>query len=76
MNLEPFNLMTIPMSIRLLAIDLYRLYREVGELEDRIKNAPYQKRPELEDSLRKKRAERDSIRNALEGQKDDSKTRP
>jgi len=63
------------MSIRLIAQELYRLYKEVEELEDQIQNAPHHKRPELEDSLRKKRAERDRIRNALEGQKADSKNR-
>jgi len=63
------------MSIRLIAQELYRLHQEVEKLEDQIQNAPHHKRPELEDNLRKKRAERDRIRNVLEGQKDDSKTR-
>jgi len=63
------------MSIRLIAQELYRLHQEVEKLEDQIQKAPHHKRSELEDSLRKKRAERDRIRNALEGQKDDSRKR-
>ena len=63
------------MSIRLIAQELYRLHQEVEALEQQIQNAPHHKRPELEDNLRKKRAERDRIRNALEGQKDDSRKR-
>ena len=63
------------MSIRLIAQELYRLHQEVEALEDQIQNASHHKRLELEDNLRKKRAERDRIRNALEGQKDDSKNR-
>jgi len=63
------------MSIRLIAQELYRLLREVEKLEDQLQNAPHHKRPKLEDNLRKKRAERDRIRNALEGQKDDSRKR-
>ena len=61
------------MSIRLIAQELYRLHQEVEALEQQIQNAPHHKRPELEDNLRKKRAERDRIRNALEGQKGDSR---
>jgi hypothetical protein len=63
------------MSIRLIALELYRLHQAVEKLEQQIRDAPYHKRPELENSLRKRRAEHNRIRNVLEGQKDDSKTR-
>lgn len=60
------------MSIRLIAKDLYRLIAEVEEIERRLDAAPAQAKPSLEDALRKKRAERDRIRKALDGQKDAS----
>ena len=63
------------MSIRLIAQELYRLHQAVENLEQQIRDAPHSKRPELEDNLRKKRAEHNRIRNVLEAQKDDSKTR-
>ncbi len=58
------------MSIRLLAKDLYLLIREVGQLEKRIENEPAEEREELKDRLRKLKAERDHMKNMLEGQKD------
>lgn len=61
------------MSIRLIAKDLYGLQREVQELEKAIRNAPWEQQPELKDKLRKARAERDRMRDILEGQKDASK---
>lgn len=58
------------MSIRLIAMDLYRLYREVTELEREIRNAPPEKSAELKDRLRKARAERDAMRRVLDGHKE------
>ena len=58
------------MSIRLLAQDLYRLIREVSELEKRIENASLENRDELKDELRKVKTERDRLRRALDGSKE------
>ena len=58
------------MSIRLIAKDLYRLMAEVEEIERRIENCAGQDRPKLEAALRKKKAERDYLRRALDGKKE------
>ena len=58
------------MSIRLLAKDLYRLIKEVGQLEKQIDNEPVEKQEDLKDRLRKLKAERDRVRYMLEGKKD------
>ena len=58
------------MSIRMIAKDLYRLRQEVERLEKELREAPSEKRAELEDRLRKVRAERDRMRGILEGSKD------
>lgn len=56
------------MSIRLLARDLYRLQKEVELLEDELATAPMDKKVAIEAKLRKKRAERNHMRGALDGQ--------
>ena len=61
------------MSIRLIAKELYHLFQVVERLEEQIENAPPEKRPELEDRLRKVRAERDRMKNTLEGSKSASR---
>jgi hypothetical protein len=58
------------MSIRLLARDLYRAQREVERLERALQEAPFDRRSELEDTLRQARAERTRLRRVMEGQKD------
>lgn len=60
------------MSIRLLAIELYRQIKEVEELEKKLKSTPLaiEERNELEDRLRRACAERDRIRAMLEGAKE------
>ncbi len=63
------------MSIRLIAQELYRLHQAVEKLKDQLQKAPLDQRPALEEALRKTSAERDRIRNALEGQKEDRKIR-
>ncbi len=57
------------MSIRMIAKELYLLYQEVEKLEKQIENAPPEKRKDLEDKLRKAKAERERMRNVLEGSK-------
>jgi hypothetical protein len=56
------------MSIRLLARDLYRLQKEVELLEQKLARAPLGQRREIEAALRKTRAEKESLRRALDGQ--------
>ena len=63
------------MSIRLIAQELYRLHRVVEKLKDQIQKTPLDQRPVLEEKLRKVSAERDRIRNVLDGQKADAKIR-
>ncbi|MFH1122447.1 MAG: hypothetical protein V1758_02190 [Pseudomonadota bacterium] len=58
------------MSIRLIARDLYRLQKEVENLERALKEAPVDKRPELEEQLRKLMAERTRMQRMLEGAKE------
>ncbi len=57
------------MSIRLLARDLYRVLREIKALEKRLSEAPLSARPELEEKLRRRRAEQARLRRALDGAK-------
>jgi len=55
------------MSIKLLARDLYRLQKEVERLEEKLAVTPMDQRAEIEDALRRLRAEKDSVRRALDG---------
>ena len=56
------------MSIKLLARDLYRLQKTVERLEEQLAFAPMEKRVEIEESLRRSRAEKTRVRRALDGQ--------
>ena len=58
------------MPIRLIARDLYRLQQAVEKLEDQLKYTPSGEKRELEDELRKLKAERDRMRRILEGSKE------
>ncbi|MCJ7593360.1 MAG: hypothetical protein MUO52_01130, partial [Desulfobacterales bacterium] len=58
------------MSIRLIARDLYRLQKEVETLERALMEAPVDKRPDLEEQLRKLMAERTRMERMLEGAKE------
>jgi hypothetical protein len=60
------------MSIRLFAKELYALHQTVERLEKELEEAPSDRRTELEDQLRKVRAERNRMRTALEGCKSTS----
>jgi hypothetical protein len=57
------------MSIRLIARDLYRLEQEVDTLEKAIATASPDRIEALKEKLRKARAERNRMRQALDGQK-------
>ena len=54
----------------MLARDLYRLEKEVEELEDELNRTPLEQRAELKDRLRKLKADRNKLRGALEGSKE------
>jgi hypothetical protein len=58
------------MSIRLIAKDLYRLIREVSELEKQIDDAPPERQEALTDELRIVKGERDHLRRVLDGSKE------
>ena len=58
------------MSIRLIALDLYRVWREIQALEKQIVRAPMHERTALEESLRRLKAEHARLRQALDGAKD------
>jgi len=57
------------MSIRMIAKELYLLQQEVDKIEKQIRKTPEGKRTELEEMLRKAKAERNRMKNILEGQK-------
>lgn len=58
------------MSISLIARDLYRLIREVSELEKLIDGAPLERQEDMTNELRKVKAERDRLRRVLDGSKE------
>lgn len=60
------------MSVRMLAVELYRTMRQVEELEKKLKALSSQtaERRELEEELRKTRAEEKRLRAMLEGAKE------
>ena len=59
------------MSVKMIARDLYRLQREVDRLESESKACPPAMREEVEDELRKAKAERDRVKRMLEGAKEE-----
>lgn len=63
------------MSIRLIALELYRLEREVSAIEEELASARDENRDELKDRLRKVKAERNRVKNMLEGAKEEPKYR-
>lgn len=58
------------LSIRLIAKDLYRLQREVARLEADLQDACPNEQADLEDRLRRLRAERDHVQAVLDGAKE------
>ncbi len=64
------------MSIRMIARELYRLQQAVDDLEQKIEQAPIDQRDALREQLRKVKAERDHMRNVLDGQKDTGDSPP
>jgi GAF domain-containing protein len=63
------------MSIRLIAIELYRLEKEVSAIEKELASARDENQDELKDRLRKIKAERNRIKKTLEGAKAEPKYR-
>ncbi|QTA89721.1 Uncharacterized protein dnm_057780 [Desulfonema magnum] len=60
----------------MIAKDLYRLMKEVEELEKQIENASFEKCKKLKDQLRKTKAEQNRMHRILEGSKDTSPPYP
>lgn len=58
------------MSIRMIALDLYRMIRKVAVIEAELADAPLEKREALKDKLRQAKAERDHMRRILDGRKE------
>ena len=58
------------MSIQMIAKELYRLQQAVEKIERQLGNAPVEKEAKLKDQLRKIKAQRDRMRNVLEGLKE------
>lgn len=58
------------MSIRTIAKDLYRLRREVEQLEKEIRTVPVEKQEEVKTRLRKQRAELERVQSMLDGAKE------
>jgi hypothetical protein len=58
------------MSIRMIAVELYRTIREVAEIEEELAKAPIEKREALKDKLRQAKADREQMRRILDGRKD------
>ena len=60
----------IYMSIRDIAQDLYRLQQKVEMIGRKLETAPAAKKADIEDQLRKAKAERRRLRRILDGQLD------
>ena len=58
------------MSIRLIARDLYRLQKEIDALEKQIETAASERLEELQECLRRVRAEHTRMRRVLDGRID------
>ena len=58
------------MTIRLIAMELYQLQRQVFQLEEKLAKAPVFERERIREELRKARSQRDQMRRILDGQKD------
>ena len=58
------------MSIQMIAKELYLLQQAVEKIEKQLENALVEKEANLKDQLRKIKAERDRMRNILEGHKE------
>lgn len=56
------------MTIRLLALELYRSKKTVEALEKELANAPVDQHTQIKEKLRKARAEMNHLRRALDGQ--------
>jgi hypothetical protein len=55
------------MSIRLIAKEMYRLFRESEKIRQQIETAPLFERTRLEEQLRKIYAEQERVRRTLDG---------
>lgn len=58
------------MTVRMIAQELYQRIREVEELEKLLQETRLEKRPGVEERLRKAKAERNRLRAILESKKE------
>jgi hypothetical protein len=58
------------MALKLIARELYRLKQEVDNLEQQVEDAAMEERAQLEDDLRKTRAEMVRLQRMLDGNKE------
>jgi hypothetical protein len=58
------------MPLKLIARELYRLKQEVEKLEQRVQNAPMGEKADLQDILRKTKAEEIRLQRMLDGNKE------
>ena len=62
------------MSIKALALELYRAQQKVGGLEQELAAAPLADRDRLRQRLREAQAEKDILRRMLDGEKETGRT--
>ena len=57
----------------MVAVELYRVMKQIGEIEKKLDSlqAESRERVELDEELRKARAEKDRLKKMIEGAKDD-----
>jgi len=62
---------SLAMSVRMMALELYRTMKQIEELESKLSNLPFgsPERDELARELRAARTERDRIKKMLDGAK-------
>ncbi len=60
------------MSIRAIAMEVYKCQSKVHKLEDTLQQADYTEQAELQDQLRRARAELKILKNMIEGRKSQS----
>ena len=61
------------MSIRMVAVELYKVMKQIGELDKKLEslNAGSQEREEIEKKLREARVQKDRLEKMIEGAKGD-----
>ena len=63
------------MSIKALAVELYRAQQKVHKLQDQLEKAPLKEKEQLRHDLRVAEAECNQLRRIMEGEKETSRSR-